>query len=172
MSERIIMSKKIVKQEIVDIQAYNCLDDLENKFDLTQCFAKHFLEAFNGTIDDEGERLADWLIEITDTCDGKYGPIMEEHSFYMKEKEKIVASTVVALFRGIPLIIYVAVDPKYRGQGLAKKLLKKKLNSFCNSKHQEVFLVVTSGNLPAEMIYKKLGFKSVGTNWDHVLKQK
>lgn len=169
MSERAIMCKKVEKQEIVTISAYNFLNCPENKFELNQYFAQHFLEAFKGTIDDEGETLTDWLIEVKEAFQGKYGPIMEEHSFYIKKEGKIIASTVVALFRGIPLVIYVAVDPRDRGRGLGKNLLRKMLDSFCDSMYQEVYLVVTPGNMPAEIIYEQLGFEVVGTNWDELL---
>lgn len=169
MRERIIMSKKIKNIETVDILAYNFSNSPENKIELYKYFALHFSEAFKGTIDDEGEIYTDWLIEVREAFQGKYGPIMEEHSFYVKEKEKIIASTVVALFHGLPLVIYVAVEPRERGRGLAKKLLKKMLDSFYGSIYQEVYLVVTLGNLPAEMIYKQLGFTGVGTNWDELL---
>ncbi|OJG92902.1 hypothetical protein RV15_GL002036 [Enterococcus silesiacus] len=163
------MSKKVEKVETVDRFADNFLSSSENQVELNKYFARHFFDAFKGTIDDEGETLTDWLIEVREAFQGKYGPIMKEHSFYIKEEERIIASTVVALFRGVPLVIYVAVDPRDRGRGLAKKLLMNMLNSFYDSIYQDVFLVVTPGNLPAEIIYKQLGFEGVGINWEELL---
>lgn len=169
MSERVIMKKQIVKGNhfIQEIKSFATIE--KNEEERRKRLARHLLDSFIGTIDDEDETIVEWLEEVKASFAGKHGPLLKAHSFYLEDRKRIIGSALVSLFRGIPLIIYLAVDPDQRGQGLSKKLLQQMFYSFETSEYQEVFLVVTPGNFPAETLYEKLGFEVVGTNWDTVL---
>lgn len=172
MSERIIMSRKISKENQAVETVISFVNKKKSEETIQKRLAKHFFYSFKGTIDDEDETIAEWLQEVKKSFQGGHGPLLKEHSFYIEEGKKIIGSAVVSLFRGVPLVIYVAVDPDKRGQGLSKKLLQQMFYSFEESSYQEIFLVVTPGNFPAETLYKKMGFKPVGSNWDKVLAQR
>ncbi|MBP2097590.1 GNAT family N-acetyltransferase [Enterococcus rivorum] len=170
MSERVIMRKQIVREYSFSEEVKSFETNESNRTERSKRLARHLLYSFKGTIDDEDETLTDWFEEVEASFAGKYGPILKRHSFYIEEGKAIIGSGIVSLFREIPLIIYLAVDPEKRGQGLSKKILQQMLYSFESSEYQEVYLVVTPGNFPAEKLYAKLGFKPVGTNWDKVMK--
>ncbi|PKO00266.1 MAG: ribosomal-protein-alanine N-acetyltransferase [Chloroflexi bacterium HGW-Chloroflexi-4] len=55
-----------------------------------------------------------------------------------------------------------AVDPSYRRQGIAQKLLAYTLVEGLNSGGKIGFLEVREGNLPARRLYEKFGFEDVG----------
>jgi len=55
-----------------------------------------------------------------------------------------------------------AVDPVYRRQGIAQRLLAHTLLDGLNSGGEKGFLEVREGNLPARCLYEKLGFVDVG----------
>lgn len=171
MGERVIMMKKIGRENKLIQEVKSFTTSGKNETERRKRLARHLLYSFKGTIDDEDETITEWLAEVKASFEGKYGPLLKAHSFYIEENKQIVGSAIVSLFRGIPLIIYVAVDPEKRGQGLSKKLLQQMLYSFEESEYHEVFLVVTPGNFPAERLYKKFGFEAVGTNWDKVLQK-
>lgn len=73
-----------------------------------------------------------------------------------KGKGKMVGVCLVSMWEDLPLIANVAVDPDYRGNGIANNLLKKSL-TMLKKQHEVVRLFVTVGNA-AESLYYDLGF--------------
>lgn len=55
-------------------------------------------------------------------------------------------------------ILNVAVDEPYKRQGIAHMLLRKLITMLKEKKVQNIFLEVRVSNLPAQMLYKSLGF--------------
>jgi ribosomal protein S18 acetylase RimI-like enzyme len=55
-------------------------------------------------------------------------------------------------------IVMICVDPKYRGKGLAKKLIEK---HFQDNKNQIVCLNTRRSNIGAFMLYKSMGYEHV-----------
>lgn len=60
-------------------------------------------------------------------------------------------------------ILTIAVDKKHQSKGIATKLLQEIWGKLALQKVEEVFLEVAENNVPAIMLYTKLGFKQVGT---------
>lgn len=77
-------------------------------------------------------------------------------------------SNLVAGYAGVWLmydignITNVAIRPEYRGEGLAMKLIEL-LTAVCREKGMSgMTLEVRKGNLPAQSLYRKLGFLPCG----------
>lgn len=59
-------------------------------------------------------------------------------------------------------IVNVAVAPHFRRQGIAKAMLDVILGDAYSKDLNDIFLEVREHNLPAQELYKKMGFKFVG----------
>lgn len=75
---------------------------------------------------------------------------------YDKLQKKLIGACLVSAFEEWPLIHTIAVDPSYRGKGLARTMIKKAL-TILNKEYPVLRLFVTIGNV-AESVYYELGF--------------
>lgn len=75
---------------------------------------------------------------------------------------KIVGMVVAWLIMDEIHIATFAVDPAYRRNGIAQKLLAHTLVDGLKSGGKVGFLEVREGNLPARNLYQKFGFADVG----------
>ena len=69
-------------------------------------------------------------------------------------------------------IIMLCVLPEYRRQGLATLLMIDVIDKAVELGVTSVFLEVSEGNLKAKSMYKKLGFKNVGTRKNYYRSKK
>ncbi|MGE3609322.1 MAG: GNAT family N-acetyltransferase [Bacteriovoracaceae bacterium] len=117
-------------------------------------------EAYQGTVDYEGETLDESIQEIEGTLVGKYGDLIEQASLMAVDSGKIVSAVIFVSYKkeGMPLLAFTMTHPDYRGRGLSQKLIKLAANNLANIGHAKCCLVVTDGNQPAQSIYEKLGF--------------
>jgi [ribosomal protein S18]-alanine N-acetyltransferase len=76
--------------------------------------------------------------------------------------QKIVGIMVAWLIVDEIHIATFAVDPAYRRQGIAQKLLAHTLVDGIRSGGEKGFLEVREGNLPARRLYEKFGFVDIG----------
>ncbi|MCB5954531.1 GNAT family N-acetyltransferase [Enterococcus sp. CWB-B31] len=116
--------------------------------------------------------MSDWEKEVSESFKGKYGELLRTHSFISKdtESDQVLGTAIVSLFREIPLLIYLAVDPDRQGEGLAVKMLDKVVETMVVSDvYKELYLVVIPENHRAKEIYERYGFLTVGSSWDEVL---
>lgn len=75
------------------------------------------------------------------------------------------AATGFILVRGVKPeteILSVAVVPRRRGRGLARRLLERLLGQLAAEGFTTVFLEVEEGNAPARRLYERTGFAEVG----------
>jgi ribosomal protein S18 acetylase RimI-like enzyme len=119
------------------------------------------LEAYRGTIDSEGETLEDAIEEAKGTLDGKYGKFLWDASMIAVVDSHPAAAILFTWSEkdNMPLLAFSMTHVKFKGQGLATKLIKAGLSKLSESNHKECCLVVTEGNEPAFSIYKKIGFQ-------------
>lgn len=72
--------------------------------------------------------------------------------------DKVVGYMGLQIFSGEGYVTNVAVLPEYRGQGIAKALIKKQFENEMDF----ITLEVRESNVPAISLYTKMGFKSIG----------
>ena len=119
------------------------------------------LESYRGTIDYDGETEEDGTSEIRETIDGKYGPLLEECSFLIQENEQAASACIITWSEkeNLPLLAFSMTHPDFKNQGMATFLLKKSINTLLAQGYNELYLVVTKGNIEAEHLYAKMGFQ-------------
>jgi ribosomal-protein-alanine N-acetyltransferase len=75
---------------------------------------------------------------------------------------KIVGFAVSRIGADEGEILSIAVDPRYRGQGLSRNLLLTHLGHLAGRGVRTIFLEVEENNRPALSLYKRAGFTVVG----------
>ena len=95
--------------------------------------------------------------------------IKKSHVLALYDKDTIVGSlTLVEMyklsgFKGS--LEHLIVHKDYRGQGLGKKLMNYAIDLGKKLKMEALFLTVDTDNIPANSLYKKLGFKLQKSNF-------
>lgn len=83
----------------------------------------------------------------------------DEHKYLVaKDDNKVVGYIGIEKVLDETHIINMAVDPKYRGQGIGKRLMQHVLND-----EDVFFLEVRVSNENAKNVYKKYGFEVIDT---------
>jgi len=118
-------------------------------------------ESYQGTIDYEGETLEDAILEIHETINGKYGPLLERCSFFIEENGQALSACLMTWSEEmkLPLLAFSMTHPDFKNQGMGTFLLKKGINALLIQGHKELYLVVTEGNIAARHLYEKIGFQ-------------
>ena len=121
--------------------------------------------AFRGTIDDEGETFADALAEIDRAFAGDFGDLVLDCSLVIEQDEFLASACLIGLSEpdGIPLVVFSMTRPDAQHQGLARYLLQQSINALLDRGHEQLRLVVTDGNTPAQSLYSSLGFREIPT---------
>jgi ribosomal protein S18 acetylase RimI-like enzyme len=121
------------------------------------------VDAYRGTIDDNGETLEDAIKMLQDTFAGGIGEFLEDCSFLIERDGQALACTLVTLWHDAPLLAEVLTHPSVQNQGLGAFLIKKSCTALRAHGYRDLTLFVTKGNLPAQHLYEKLGFQVVET---------
>ena len=119
--------------------------------------------AFRGTIDDEGETHADARKEIDKTFAGEYGLWLPECSFVLEQGEFLASACLISWYEpsAAPFVVFTMTRPEYKGQGMARYLLKRSINALIAQEYSHLELLVTDGNKPAQALYASLGFQKI-----------
>jgi GNAT superfamily N-acetyltransferase len=119
------------------------------------------LQAYRGTVDYEGETLKEAILEMEETLDGKYGPLLQKCSFVMEKHRRLLSGSIVTLWRDFnsPLLVFSMTDPSCRKQGMAGFLIRKSIDSLMVRGYRELHLFATETNVPARRLYEKIGFE-------------
>ena len=129
-----------------------CVEDAE-------ALAQLMLDAYRGSVDDEGETLDGARGEIGRLFDGDYGDLLRECSFLVERGGTIVSASLVTMWKGTPLLAFSITDPRWKRRGLARTTLLHSMNALAERGHERLRLIVTRGNAPAEGLYESLGFE-------------
>lgn len=123
--------------------------------------AKLMFEAYQGTIDYQGETFEDAVEEVQDTINGKYGTLLEQCSFLIEDKGQVLSACLVTLPEetSLPLLTFAMTHPSFKNQGMGTFLIKKSINALLTQSYKELYLVVTEGNIAAQHLYEKMGFQ-------------
>lgn len=131
-----------------------------------------FHESYTGSIDSKNESLLDWKVELYKTLEGEYGEVIQPGTIIYQIENQLAGCVIVSFYKEVPLIAYVVVSPKFRGQHLAKKMIQYSAEKLAEVGYKQVCLAVTVGNIAAEKTYQSLGFNVVEGGWDTILKEK
>jgi GNAT superfamily N-acetyltransferase len=121
--------------------------------------ASLMLEAYCGTIDEEGETLADAILALSAYFAGVDGEPLLECSFVADDGLQPVTACLISLYHGEPLLAYAFTTPSAQGRGLSTGLIRLSMQALEARGHLRLGLFVTIGNTTAEHIYEKLGFR-------------
>jgi ribosomal protein S18 acetylase RimI-like enzyme len=126
-----------------------------------------FHAAYRGSLDDDGETLADWQTRMAQFMRGDFGEPMWAVSEVRPDpsssgRPALQAATLVSLCQAQPLVVFVATAPWLRRQGLARASLTRSINRLAAGDEAFVRLVLTEGNVAATGLYESLGFRPEG----------
>lgn len=117
------------------------------------------LDAYRGTIDDEGEGEHEALSAI----DHYLGSCKREWSRVIERDDHLLAMCFVLEVEGSWYIDPIAVAANSKKEGLGFRLLLAVLNILQESGVSEVGAVITDGNVPSERLFSRLGFTYFGS---------
>jgi ribosomal protein S18 acetylase RimI-like enzyme len=125
-----------------------------------QQLALLMLEAYEGTIDYQGETLEDALQEVKETFEGKNGILLQDCSFLLERNGQALSACLITLYEKFhrPLVAYMMTHPRYKNQGMGTHVLKTSMNALIDRGYTELCLFVTQGNEPAYTLYETMGF--------------
>ena len=122
--------------------------------------AQLMFDSYQGTIDYDGENLQEATAEVKSYFERVDSAPMPSCSFIALSGSKIVSACLVSNWekRPEPLIAYLMTRRNLKGQGLAKALVLKCLQSVQDAGYAGAIGVVTEGNTPSERLLVGLGF--------------
>lgn len=74
---------------------------------------------------------------------------------------RIVGFMIYELHKAKLHVLNFAVDPEFRRQAIGFQMIEKLVDKLSQQRRQEIVLEVRESNLPAQLFFKKMGFKAV-----------
>lgn len=121
--------------------------------------AELMLDAYRGTIDDEGEDLADALAAV----DQYLSAMVAEHSFVVIDGTRLVAMAFVSFVDGVHYVDPIVVASDRKGRGMGRDAVRLLLHSLATAGVTEVGATITDGNTASERLFTGLGFSRCGS---------
>ncbi len=112
------------------------------------------LDAYQGTIDDEGEDFDDALAAV----DQYMGRMLEEYSFLVTEGDTVIAMAFVVIASGVHYVDPIVVASERKRTGLGRDAVRLLLESLSAAGITEVGATITDGNTASERLFLGLGF--------------
>ena len=132
--------------------------------------AELMLDAYRGTVDDDGETLDDALAEVNAFFAGErggqpWGQPWLEMSYLAFVDSRLVGACLAGEWseRQSPIIAYVLTSANWKKRGIGRQLLYKVLKDLSSKGYPEVRAVITEGNKPSENLFLQIGFQRVTT---------
>lgn len=120
--------------------------------------ARLLLDAYRGTIDDEGEGEA----EARQAIDHYLGRLLPAYSVLIEEDGRPVAMSFVVVVGGRHFIDPVATAAARKGRGLGTEAVLHSLAALAGDGVADVGAVITDGNVASERLFRRLDFARVG----------
>lgn len=123
-----------------------------------EALAALMLDAYRGSIDDDGETLTEALAEVR----GYFArPAWLATSALGRTGAGVAGACLVEWWPavGAPLIGYVMTAARWKGRGVARALLQNSLASLAAAGQVEVWAVITAGNTASETLFQRAGFR-------------
>jgi|RhiMethySRZTD1v2_1073278.scaffolds.fasta_scaffold288797_2 L-amino acid N-acyltransferase YncA len=121
--------------------------------------ATMILDAYRGTVDDEGEDYEAALAAVDDWLSRLEAP----HSVVLEEDGQLVTVSFVVNVAGREYIDPVATVSWRKREGLGRAAVAISLRSLGEAGVREVGAVITDGNTASERLFQGLGFVRVGS---------
>lgn len=131
----------------------------DGHFEETSPLAELMLDAYRGTVDDEGESIADAEAVVAELFAGAFGTFDRVASSLVGAVSSPLAATLVTIERGSPLIAFSMTRPSAARQGHARRGLRHAFGVLARAGWTEVTLVVTATNHAAVSLYVAEGFR-------------
>lgn len=119
------------------------------------------LDAYRGTVDDEGEGLA----EAHEAVDGWLDRRIVECSVVIQEGDRIVAMSFAITVDGGVYIDPVATAAEWKRRGLGRRAVGASLRRLHDAGIDDIGATITDGNVASERLFASLGFVRVGS-WE------
>jgi len=121
--------------------------------------ARLMLDAYRGTVDDDGETEADALAVIDQLLAGEFGAYDAEASEVVERDGRPVAATLLTEWDGGPFVAFSMTHPEWQRRGFARGGLLRAMGHLAARGETRLDLVVTAANEPAAALYRSLGFE-------------
>jgi GNAT superfamily N-acetyltransferase len=121
------------------------------------------LDAYKGSIDDEGEDLEAATAVARGYFEGENGRVLPDLSVSAWRGPTLVAICAVAWLdvRACPFVAYVATASDAKRQGVGRLVLGESIRRAGREGHPEIRAFITMGNTPSEHLFEALGFVRV-----------
>ena len=123
-----------------------------------EALARLMLDAYRGTVDDEGETAADALAAIDQLFAGDFGTYDADASELVERDGRPVAATLLTTWDGGPFVSFSMTHPAVQRQGLARGGLLRAMARLAARGETRLDLMVTATNEPAIALYRSLGY--------------
>lgn len=109
-----------------------------------------------------------WQIGFYPCADDIKNHINQKNMYIAVCDNKIAAAMAVSDHGDFSSLHLLTVRPDFRGQHLGESMMKKLVQIAEERSNSRIILDVVKGNLPAERLYQKAGFKYVGEKCENI----
>lgn len=102
-----------------------------------------------------------WQIDEYPSIEDLENHINNKDLYMAISDNKIIGAMALANYNDYSFLHLLTVHPDYRKQHLAESMIKYLFQIANERKTQKIILDVVKGNLPAEKLYRKFGFKLI-----------
>ena len=126
--------------------------------------AELMLDAYRGTIDDDGETYDDALAEVHTYLNGERGVLpwltISRQAFV---DTRLIGACLVGEWseRHSPIIAYLLTRAEWKRRGIGRQMLSCVLQILSEKGFSEVRAVITEGNGPSENLFRQMGFQKI-----------
>ena len=149
---------RVVLGEVPDVPLPDRFVVHEVRDDDRASLAVLLLDAYRGTIDDEGENEDD----AVEAIEWSLSRAVRPHSFVAGDGDALVAMSFVVVVGGRHYIDPVATAASHKRSGLGRSIVAHSLQALAESGVDEAGAVITDGNVASERLFASLGFTRVG----------
>ncbi len=121
--------------------------------------ARLLLEAYRGTVHDEGETIEQAFEEIERVFEGEYGPFMASASLVVEAEGQLVSAMLLTRWMDRPFVAHALTLPGWQRRGLARSGMVNCMSTLHGQGERLLALAVTLENEPAVQLYRSLGFQ-------------
>jgi ribosomal protein S18 acetylase RimI-like enzyme len=137
-----------------------------------EALARLLYEGYLGSVDQDGETEEVARAETAHVLDGEYAPFLAGCSMLIEGDGGLAgAALILREGRSLSWLAEIVVHRGCRGRGYGRALVQAAMNAGLDQGYEQMGLVVTLGNVPAEGLYRRLGFREEGEVQHHYVKE-